>query len=133
VPDERTQESANDAICDHEPAGAELVRRRKSNREHMRRRRADPAHRARSGKTQVPASCSERWRRVTVVKCRATDRARLRDLPPTRGSRGDHSARTFEFHTWRLCTSSLALLRALLRLPSKSSASHFGATSVESF
>lgn len=47
MPDERTQESVKAPNCDPEPAGAELMRRRKSNREHMRRRRADPAHRAR--------------------------------------------------------------------------------------
>ena len=47
MPDERTEESASAAICDHQPAGAELLQRRKSNREHMRRRRADPTHRAR--------------------------------------------------------------------------------------
>ena len=47
MPDERRPESVSAATCDQGPAGAELVRRRKSNREHMRRRRADPAHRAR--------------------------------------------------------------------------------------
>jgi hypothetical protein len=47
VPDERTQESVSAAIRDHEPASAKLVQRRKSNRERMRRRRADPAHRER--------------------------------------------------------------------------------------
>ena len=47
VPDERAQESVNQGICSHETPGAEIVRRRKNNRERMRRRRADPVHWAR--------------------------------------------------------------------------------------
>jgi hypothetical protein len=47
VPDEKSEESVSAATCDYGSASAELARRRKSNREHMRRRRADPAHRAR--------------------------------------------------------------------------------------
>jgi hypothetical protein len=47
VPDERVQESVKQGICGHETLDAEILRRRKSNREHMRRRRANPAHRAR--------------------------------------------------------------------------------------
>ena len=41
--DDRTQESVNDGICAREDSGVELARRRRINRECMRRRRADPS------------------------------------------------------------------------------------------
>jgi hypothetical protein len=47
VPDERAQDSVSQVICTHETPGADILRRRKNNREHMRRRRADPVHCAR--------------------------------------------------------------------------------------
>ena len=47
VADERRQESTNQKKCDHETPGAEVLRRRQNNREHMRRRRANPANWAR--------------------------------------------------------------------------------------
>jgi hypothetical protein len=47
MPDERAQESVNQEICNRETPDAEIVRRRQNNREHMRRRRADPANWAR--------------------------------------------------------------------------------------
>jgi len=47
VADERTQESTNQKKRDHEVPGAEILRRRQNNREHMRRRRANPANWAR--------------------------------------------------------------------------------------
>jgi len=43
VLDDRTQESVNDGICAREDSGVELARRRRINRECMRRRRADPS------------------------------------------------------------------------------------------
>ena len=42
VPDERVQESVDQTICSHETSSAETLRRQKSNRDRMRRRRADP-------------------------------------------------------------------------------------------
>src|SRR6202007_2539102 len=42
MPDVRAQESANQANCGHETLSAEIVQRRKANREGMRRRRAAP-------------------------------------------------------------------------------------------
>jgi hypothetical protein len=47
VPNDQPQESADRGISSHEIPSAERVRRRKSNRERMRRRRADPVHCAR--------------------------------------------------------------------------------------
>jgi hypothetical protein len=47
VPDDQAQESVNQGICSRENRGAEIARRRKNNREGMRRRRADPVRCAR--------------------------------------------------------------------------------------
>ena len=47
VPDERARESMNREIGGDETLDANTVRRRQNNREHMRRRRADPANCAR--------------------------------------------------------------------------------------
>ena len=45
--DERIQKVASDGSWDREDAASQLARRRKANRECMRRRRANPAHCAR--------------------------------------------------------------------------------------
>jgi hypothetical protein len=47
VPDERAEESVNDGACGRDATCEEVMQRRNSNRERMRRRRADPTRRAR--------------------------------------------------------------------------------------
>ena len=59
VPDERARESMNREIGGDETLDANTVRRRQNNREHMRRRRADPANCAREQekrKSKQPAA-----------------------------------------------------------------------------
>jgi hypothetical protein len=58
VLDERAQESGDDANCGRDATCEELTRRRNSNRECMRRRRADPTRRAREKATRKNARCA---------------------------------------------------------------------------
>lgn len=61
--DERTVKLVKYGSCDRENADSEIARRRKNNREYMRRRRADPARKAqeqdkRKNKQRSPSASS---------------------------------------------------------------------------
>jgi hypothetical protein len=115
VPHDQPQESADRGISSHEIPSAERVRRRKSNRERMRRRRADPVHCAReqekrkskqsaadAGDPSSSASIAQPMGRVCAM---CHPRAAVEEI---------FAARTFDIQSRRLRASTAALLRALL-------------------
>jgi hypothetical protein len=103
VLDDRTQESVSDGICAQEDSGAELARRRRINRECMRRRRADPSrcaqerekrkhrqHKIAASSASFPTSVPQPMGRVCAIcHLRAAVEEIIR-LEPSESTRGGY-------------------------------------------
>ncbi len=71
---------------------------------------------ARARETQIPAAQNGREFCARLAKRVSADGTRLRDLPSACGSRRNHQTRTFRIDARRICTSEVAVLRALLTI-----------------